>query len=62
MYLLRAANKAVIRARQLPQHNSFSPCAAWGAEPSPGTVLLLKAAQALLPWLTTAMLSAAHID
>lgn len=36
MYLLRAANKAVIRARQLPQRNSSIPCLGWGvAEPSP---------------------------
>lgn len=50
MYLLRAANKAVIRARQLPQCNSSMPCPGRVvAEPSPGTFLLLKAAGAPHP-------------
>lgn len=62
MYLLRAANKAVIRARQLPQHNSSTPCPGWGgcrAESWHSSAS--QGSRSSAPWLTTAMLGAGHI-
>lgn len=64
MYLLRAANKAVIRARQLPQRNFSIPCLGWGvAEPSPESSpsSASQGSRSSAPWLTTAMLGAGHI-
>lgn len=62
MYLLRAANKAVIRARQLPQSNSSIPCPGWGgcrAESWRSSVS--QGSRSSAPWLTAAVLGAGHI-